>query len=205
MVTTPPFRASFDPKCTVWTSFASLRTGDRVDYWGAARPITEVQVFDDGRVRVLVDNGVGQDFALVPGTEEHTWREPREDEYLEASRKVLQAVMKEAFPTDGPGCCQHVTCKGDGPCGYIVLASAVGSIRCDCTGQGPHTGSGEGSAMTMSTSCGPDKDAIPSDLDRWAPHEITQWLADLEADEDVSEEHLRQARQAVRTALGLDD
>ncbi|MEU2578751.1 hypothetical protein ACIP3B_36235 [Streptomyces anulatus] len=140
MVTTQPSRASFDPKCTVWAPFASLRVGDSVDYWGAARPVTEVQTFDDGRVRVLVDNGIGRDFALAPGAEEHTWREPREEEYLEASRKVLQAAMAETFPGEGPECCGHVTCKGDGPCGYIVLASAVGSIRCDCT-TGPETAS----------------------------------------------------------------
>ncbi|MCX4871109.1 MULTISPECIES: hypothetical protein [unclassified Streptomyces] len=70
-------------------------------------------------------------------------------------------------------------------------------------GRGPRTG--EWSSVTMSTSGELYKDAIPSDLDRWAPHEITQWLADVEADEEVSEDHVRRARQAVHTALGLDD
>ncbi|NEE30195.1 hypothetical protein G3M53_32690 [Streptomyces sp. SID7982] len=134
MSTQQPYRAARDPKCTVWTEFAALRVGDRVDYWGASRPVTEMKAFDDGRVRIHVHNGIGQDVTLAPG-DENTWREPRDEEFMEASRRVLQAAMKEAFPDKGPDCCGHVTCNADGePCGYIVLASAISSIRCDCTG-----------------------------------------------------------------------
>ena len=45
---------------------------------------------------------------------------------------------------------------------------------------------------------------VPTDLDRWHPNEITDWLSRMEDDDRVSEADLQRARQAVSTALGLD-
>lgn len=51
-----------------------------------------------------------------------------------------------------------------------------------------------------------DTATIPTEDEfaQWAPHEITQWLADAEAADDVSEDFIRQARKAVSRALGVD-
>lgn len=75
-----PRRAPSDPKCTIWATFADLRIGDHIDYWGTARPVIEHQQFDDGRVRLQVTNAyAGCDVALAPG-DEGTWRTPRDEE-----------------------------------------------------------------------------------------------------------------------------
>ncbi|MEW2220016.1 hypothetical protein AB0939_12030 [Streptomyces sp. NPDC006990] len=58
-----------DAACDRWTTFAELRVGDRIDYWwGPARTVLEHTAYADGRVRIVVDNGIGRDFALAPGT-----------------------------------------------------------------------------------------------------------------------------------------
>jgi hypothetical protein len=77
-------RESFDPTCDYcWTTFAELRVGDRIDYWGEARPVLEHTALDHGRVRIVVHNGIGRDVALAPGTE-GTWRAARADEQIGA-------------------------------------------------------------------------------------------------------------------------
>lgn len=78
-MTDTPHRTPFDPACDRWATFADLRVGDQIDYWGDARPVLEHTAFDDGRVRIVVDNGIGRDLALAPGTE-GTWRATRDDE-----------------------------------------------------------------------------------------------------------------------------
>lgn len=74
-------RFSFDPECIVWASFGELQVGDRVDYWGDARPVLEMERFpgEVARVRIIVDNGIGRDMALAPEYE-GTWRAQREGE-----------------------------------------------------------------------------------------------------------------------------
>ncbi|MEU8542960.1 hypothetical protein AB0C52_23740 [Streptomyces sp. NPDC048717] len=54
---------------------------------------------------------------------------------LQASRDILRDAIKEAFPGPAPDCCKHVTCDGDGPCGYVIIGTIAGSILCECTGQ----------------------------------------------------------------------
>jgi hypothetical protein len=80
------YRLRFDPKCTVWTTFAELQLGDEVDYWGAASPIVEYDTFegDPVRVRIVVQQQYGRQLALAPGYE-GTWRTPRADEETEAA------------------------------------------------------------------------------------------------------------------------
>ncbi|MGW0713030.1 hypothetical protein ACWD4G_45130 [Streptomyces sp. NPDC002643] len=46
---------------------------------------------------------------------------------------------------------------------------------------------------------------IPPDLDRMLPHEITEWLATVEEDENSTEAQVIKAQKAVRSALGVDD
>lgn len=131
-----PFRESFDPECTIWAPFAALKDGDRVDYWGAARPVIEFRAFEDGRVRILVDNGIGQDVAVAPGDTEHTWRAPREDEIMANARAVVRNTLATMYQDrEPPGCCGHLSCTGEGPCGYVIAGFVDGSVRCDCKGK----------------------------------------------------------------------
>ncbi|MDQ1041787.1 hypothetical protein [Streptomyces sp. V4I2] len=46
---------------------------------------------------------------------------------------------------------------------------------------------------------------IPTDLDRWHPNEIQDWMTEVEEDESVSEADIGRARKAVAHALGVDD
>jgi hypothetical protein len=42
---------------------------------------------------------------------------------------------------------------------------------------------------------------IPTDLDRWAPADVTAWLRDLEDDDLAANDDLEIARSAVASAL----
>jgi hypothetical protein len=89
------YRLAFDPECTIWTRFGELRVGDRIDYWGAARPVIRHDVYRDGepaRVSIQVQGPHGQDAALAPDYE-GTWRAPRADD---ESPDGLQLVADEA-------------------------------------------------------------------------------------------------------------
>ncbi|MBK3582389.1 hypothetical protein JHN49_01125 [Streptomyces sp. MBT57] len=74
-------RFSFDPdRCTVWTTFAEIKAGDRIDYEG---PSLEVEHREDfpmsglaGLVRVTLQNGR----VLLLPPETGTYREPRTEE-----------------------------------------------------------------------------------------------------------------------------
>jgi hypothetical protein len=46
---------------------------------------------------------------------------------------------------------------------------------------------------------------IPTDLDRWHPNEIQDWMTEVEEDESISEADIGRARKAVSRALGVDD
>lgn len=61
---------------------------------------------------------------------------PDEEDVMAASRKVLRDAMAEMEAEAGPPpkCCGHISCKGDGPCGYILAGLADGSVRCECEG-----------------------------------------------------------------------
>jgi hypothetical protein len=72
-------RLQLDPECVRWATFAELRKGDEVDYWGKARPVVDHIAFPDGRVRIITQGPHGQDMALAPG-DEGTWRKLREGE-----------------------------------------------------------------------------------------------------------------------------
>jgi len=75
----PYARKGFDASCTVRTTFADLKTGDLVDYWGQADPVIEWREVDDGRVRIVVQQEHGQQLALAPGSEP-VWRQRRPHE-----------------------------------------------------------------------------------------------------------------------------
>lgn len=59
---------------------------------------------------------------------------------MTAAYAVVRDAVKKAFPGPAPACCGHVTCNGDGPCGYIVVGLITDSVRCDCHGDGPSDG-----------------------------------------------------------------
>ncbi|MFD4400812.1 hypothetical protein [Kitasatospora sp. NPDC058478] len=64
----------------------------------------------------------------------------------------------------------------------------------------------EGTLLSSSAPAAtPERFEVPADLDRWPAHEITGWLARLEDDDRVSDADLQRARQAVSTALGIED
>ncbi|WP_121832201.1 hypothetical protein [Streptomyces sp. S1] len=46
---------------------------------------------------------------------------------------------------------------------------------------------------------------IPTDLDRWHPNEIQDWMTEVEQDESIPEADIGRARKAVSRALGVDD
>ncbi|MDX2695941.1 hypothetical protein [Streptomyces ipomoeae] len=96
----------------------------------------------------------------------------------------------------------------------VVKCTACGSMRADMPGPGldpwkNHELECEGFAATADEDDNLERDehGIPTQQEfaHWAPHEITEWLADVEADEDASEDHVRRARQAVSKALGVED
>lgn len=75
-MTSPYAREGFHPSCTVRTTFSGLQTGDVVDYWGEPNRVVSWHEFNDGRVRIVVQQEYGQQFALGPGSEP-VWRQPR--------------------------------------------------------------------------------------------------------------------------------
>ncbi|MFI9311245.1 hypothetical protein [Streptomyces triculaminicus] len=59
-------------------------------------------------------------------------RSHRDADVMEAARAVLREELAATFPGPAPSCCGHVTCEGDEPCGYVIVAMIDGSVRCKC-------------------------------------------------------------------------
>ena len=141
-MTFAPPRASQDPTCTHKATFADLIVGDRIDYWGPARPVVGYASLTYDRVRITVANEAGgRDVALAPGSEA-VWRAPRQGEppVITCPRCKTPGAHEIGAPVFGTD--DFVDCARCAPCGLTWALDPGADIRCtECGGSG-HTGRG---------------------------------------------------------------